>query len=98
MEDIDWVAGKLNNSLSFDGTNEYVSFGNIAAFERTDSFSVDFWLNTSVTDGSQHGVVAKWGLGTGWMIYVKNDEINFYLCNSDVGIKEIGRASCRERV
>jgi len=47
MEDSDWVTGKLNNCLYFDGVDEYVSFEDIAGFERTDSFSFNFWFKTS---------------------------------------------------
>ena len=30
MEDSDWVAGKINNSLQFDGVNEYVFEGHVS--------------------------------------------------------------------
>jgi hypothetical protein len=53
MEDGDWVAGKLNNALIFDGTNEYINCGDIANFERTEPFSVDFWIKTSSVSTSQ---------------------------------------------
>ena len=53
MEDADWIAGKLNNALQFDGVNEYINCGDIANFERTESFSVDFWIKTSSTNTSQ---------------------------------------------
>lgn len=47
MEDEDWKVGKLNNCLEFDGVNEYVDFGDIANFERTDTFSIEGWIKTS---------------------------------------------------
>ena len=61
MEDTDWVPGKLNNCLSFGegGDREYVDFGDIAGFERTDSFSLEFWLKT--TSGSWPTFLGKMG-------------------------------------
>lgn len=39
------------NSLLFGGTNEYVTMGNVLAFERTDAFSISFWFKTASTAG-----------------------------------------------
>ena len=43
-----WEAGKLNNCLLFNGSTQYATFGNIAAFERTDSFSLECWFRCNV--------------------------------------------------
>jgi len=50
MEDGDWAAGKLNNCLEFNNgsSNEYIDCGNIANFERTDTFSLECWFKTNV--------------------------------------------------
>ena len=42
-----WVAGKLYNSILTASTNQYSKFGNIAGFERTDNFSIEFWVKTA---------------------------------------------------
>jgi hypothetical protein len=60
-------------SLLFDGVNEYVSFGNILNFERTDAFSTSFWLKT--TDVGAPAVAIMGNLApastyTGWEIYI----------------------------
>ena len=34
-----------NGSWTFDGSNDYVGCGNIINFERTDSFSINSWIN-----------------------------------------------------
>jgi len=47
-----WVAGKLNNCLQFNGTNQYATFGQICNWERTQPFSVLAWINTTHTDPS----------------------------------------------
>jgi hypothetical protein len=38
--------GFSNQYVRFEGTNEYATFGNILAFERTDSFSISCWFKT----------------------------------------------------
>lgn len=38
-------------SISFGGTNEYVTFGNVLNFERNLPFSISFWVKTSNTGG-----------------------------------------------
>jgi hypothetical protein len=75
MEDADWVAGKLNNSLIFDGVNEYASCGDIANFERNQIFSVEFWIKTSAVAISQIiGRRLPAGSSTqGWDILAIND-------------------------
>jgi len=43
------VAGKLNNCLSFNGSNQQINFGNIANFERTQPCSYEFCFNTTAS-------------------------------------------------
>ncbi len=71
MEDSDWVTGKLGNCLQFDGVNEYVNCGDIASFERTDSFSIEFWFKTTtdlarliITKGLKDGTYRGWVVAT----------------------------------
>jgi len=83
MEDADWIAGKLNNCLIFDGVNEYVSFSDIASFERTDPFSCDFWINTS--DSAKQVIMGRQktaGGQNGWVVYIENGMIYFSLVKS----------------
>ena len=48
-----WGAGKLNNCLTFVGaSSQYVNFGDIANFERTTSWSTEFWIKTSTANAS----------------------------------------------
>ena len=46
MEDADWMAGKLNNCLLFDGINEFVDCGDIAGFDRNEPFTLECWFKT----------------------------------------------------
>ena len=43
--DTSFVAGKVNNAASFDGTNDNLDGGNTFAFEKTDHFSFSVWVN-----------------------------------------------------
>lgn len=92
MEDGDWVAGKLNNCLLFDGTNEYVNCGNIANFERTDAFSVECWFKTSPSVNQD--MVSRMEASApykGWNLQVgPNGWIYMYLINSTSANNYIG--------
>ena len=76
MEDGDWVAAKLNNGLLFDGVDEYVNLGDIADFERTDSFSLEFWFRTT-TSGAEMMLSRMRNSGTfrGWNIFIESGQI-----------------------
>jgi hypothetical protein len=85
MEDVDWVAGKLNNCLQFDGVNEYVNCGNIANFERTDSFSLECWFKTTIPITTMTYLLSKRGTFPyrGWGLGLSNQgKIYFSLCNT----------------
>jgi len=81
MEDVDWISGKLNNCLRFDGVNEYINFGNIASFERTQPFSFECWFKTSQVSR----FIASKDTGTrGWGIYLAGaGEVAFQLRNEN---------------
>ncbi|KKL89366.1 hypothetical protein LCGC14_1915410, partial [marine sediment metagenome] len=82
MEDVDWVAGKLNNCLLFDGVNEYVDCGDIANFERTDLFSIECWIKTSI--GTTQVICSRVNYTTdqGWQLITNNNKIRVYLMGS----------------
>ncbi len=76
MEDGDWVPGKLNNGLQFDGVNEYVNFSQIAAFERTDSFSIEFWIKTGTAANVAvfSNITSVGGQFRGWQVAVQGTD------------------------
>ena len=47
IDDSNWVSGKLNNCLSFNGIDEYVEFGNIFKISKVASFSLECWFKTT---------------------------------------------------
>ena len=86
MEGGDWVAGKLNNCLRFNegSTDEYVTCGNIASFERTDSFSIECWvkilgspLSSNIEVFTKHDAVYK-----GWQLQISGDYALINIANS----------------
>jgi len=84
MEESDWVVGKLNNCLQFDGVNEFVNCGQIAGFERNVPFSVDGWFKQGVSkDGliicKDQNVSPYRGWGVNMLI---SGAIRFFLINN----------------
>ncbi len=86
MEDADWVPGKLNNSLIFDGLNEYVTFGDVGGFERTDAFSFEVWFNTS-TAGAEMLISKQENSGVfrGYNVFIESGKIKTGLINDNTG-------------
>lgn len=82
MEDGDWIGGKLNNCLRFNegGTkDEYVNCGNIASYERTDAFSIEFWIKIlGPSDSGVIRVLFKYST-TGYLIYIQNQHVYMFL-------------------
>jgi len=46
-----WTAGKYNGGLSFDGVNDYVSFGDIAQADSLAAITVSVWVKFAATGG-----------------------------------------------
>ena len=71
--------------VAFGGTDEYVTMGNVLAFERTDSFSVSFWVST--TSSAQTYILSKVGAATayqGWgVILASSGKVRLYLVSDD---------------
>jgi hypothetical protein len=72
-------------SCSFDGIDEYINCGDIASFERTNSFSISLWLKTSVSINSIP-IARQESSGNyrGWRIVFFSNKINFALYNSTI--------------
>lgn len=45
----DWVSGKLNNALDFDGSNDYVDSNYSDSYGPSDDFNVSFWFKPDLT-------------------------------------------------
>ena len=52
------ATGVINDCMSFDGTDDDISFGDVLDFERTDPFSVSMWVNFDA-DSSYEILISK---------------------------------------
>lgn len=77
-------------SLVFDGTNDWVDFGDVHDFERTDSFSIEFWFRTSTA--ALQALVAKGDVGATAGYEVSLDasgSVHFFATNTAGGTNEL---------
>ena len=75
MEAADWVAGMVGTCLDFDGVDEYVSCGDIAATEGDVDLSIFVWAK-GIQSGTAFGLVAKSTGGTRSWALQKNSVTN----------------------
>ncbi|MDQ3008841.1 MAG: DUF2341 domain-containing protein [bacterium] len=67
----DQVAGKVNGSLDFDGSNDYIGAGNQSALNASSAFTVSGWINrTADSAGSASTIAGKYGGTAGWFFEV----------------------------
>ncbi len=92
MEDGDWVPAKVDNGLLFGGSNEYLDFGDIANFERTDTFSFEFWFKT-LAAGAELIFTRQLNAGTfrGWNIFIESGAITTALISDNGVVNRIQR-------
>jgi len=69
-----WVTGKLNNALSFDGTNDYVNAGNPASLTDINVKTISAWIKLNSYGETSYGrVVDKENDNSdGWNFFVAN--------------------------
>ena len=65
----------LQKGAFFNGSTSVITVGNNLNFERTDSFSIAFWIKTSTT--ANNAIMAKWSAtDRGWRIEVNGSAAN----------------------
>ena len=69
-----FVAGKVNNAVDVDGTDDYLDGGDILDFDNNQSWSVSCWFNLATISRSS-GLVTKYDdtNDKGWGVYVSSD-------------------------
>lgn len=82
IEDVDWVSGKIGNCLELDGINEFVNLGDIASFERDESFSIGVWASTT-SSGIRFLMTRMFNFAPyrGWQILLRAGKMEFFLVN-----------------
>jgi Concanavalin A-like lectin/glucanases superfamily len=53
-----WTSGKTGDALTFDGTDDGVSFGDVLDMGTSDR-SISLWFKTTTSDGSYHVILSK---------------------------------------
>ena len=56
---VSFVAGKVGQAFSFDGTSGYVNFGTSVGNFGTSDFTIEFWIKTTAGNGAV-SVIEKW--------------------------------------
>jgi hypothetical protein len=76
-----------SNAIQLNGSDEYVDFGSIAGFERTDEFSLKVWYKTSATGGAMCIIGKRDGDATarGYSVRIRPNQSKFIvmICNTD---------------
>jgi len=77
-----WLAGKLNNCLLFNGTNQSINCGNLLNFERNKPFSFETWFNCSSTGIIMIAGKNQMPANKGFALYLSAGKLFFGLMNS----------------
>ena len=85
-----WVAGKLNNCILLNGTNQSINCGNIMDFERTDAFSLEAWIKTTKTG---EDILTRYSGGKGIISYVATGGKIYISLRNTSGANEASRYS-----
>ena len=72
------ATGKINTAYSFDGNTDYVNFGNVMDFERTDTRSFQFWVNVAATPSAPLALLTKCAAAVfnGFDMHIRGDVAN----------------------
>ena len=72
--------GKVGQALNFDGSNDYVTMGDVLDFERTDPFSISVWYKANfISPTAQYRIIAKQnnaGVYEGYGLQIRGDVTN----------------------
>jgi hypothetical protein len=79
-------------SMVFDGTNDYVNFGNAASLQITSALTVDVWLKADTTTDFTTAVAKSNGATGGWTVQLRDlvDEWRFWV---NFGVNTLGNGS-----
>jgi hypothetical protein len=74
--------GKVNKSLAFDGTNDYVNLGNPTSLQNlpNNDFTVSAWIKDGQTSSNTWGtILSSWTVGQGWLFRTFDSSGSRYL-------------------
>lgn len=91
---VGFVSGKVGQAFSFDG-NDFIDFGDVLDFERTNPLTFDFWIKQEPTVSEFNFVIAKQdnynaagsNNGQGYLIGTSGGtgKVHFALINNQIG-------------
>ena len=79
-----------NYSMSFDGTDEYVSAGRVLGAENTSTLSVSFWLKIPSIGAKSYLGYFIGNFGSGWLIEADASSIYFVVGDTGTGYQSFG--------
>lgn len=77
----DWVAGKNNKALDFDGTNDYLNIGDKYDYSHADDFSMSAWIKTNDLSGLEHIMGRDF---QSYRLFKDNGQLSFRLDSNNV--------------
>lgn len=93
LGDPTWVAGKINQTLDFDGVGDYVDVGQDSSIKVTSNLTLSAWINTSADPvGRYQGIIAR-GTYVAFMLHPTEDVLRVYATPSGGSGKEALRCS-----
>jgi hypothetical protein len=83
------LAKKFTKSLTFDGVNEYINFGNNLDQDGSSAFSISLWFNPSTV--SLEALISKYVSNSwnGYTIYIQSSKIYFILGNNTSNVIQV---------
>jgi len=87
------TTGKINAAIELDGTNDYITVSDAAAFTPDGTpFSITSWISLSADEGALDFMIAnKKGTALEWSFYVGGDNMYFTLYDESASQAKIGR-------
>jgi len=83
-----WTTGEIDGCLDFDGSGDYVNFGDVDQFEfRDNDFTISFWFKTEGAHDAE-SIISKYDiyLGKQWLFQQTSDnKINFATYYTETG-------------
>ena len=58
------ATGKTNSSLNFDGTDDYINFGDLNSLEGMNGITTSAWIYRTIDKGSHESIISKFWDGT----------------------------------
>jgi hypothetical protein len=79
------VVGKIDGSLDFDGSNDYVSIADSNSLSIGTTVTLSAWIYPHSVSGTQE-IISKWTPTTILGLYGNNQEYQLYLSGNEIGV------------